>query len=293
MSRFRFIHVYWFLMALGMVGVLFLPAGGGSRLEGLRAQIQGIYRPVSAPVRWVAARVGALWRADRPVDEGSVGERPRSMGDLIEENRQLRLLAANLSAQLSALKELSADRRQVGRVLPLCEPFAVAGGDPGGRQSLSLSGGTVAGIQRGQAVLYAGGIAGRISRAGAGGSQVQLVTDEGFGATGSFARYVTDDKGQISFVALSAPAALVRGAGGGLMRIGMLSMRQVKAAGLEVGDWVVLNDADWPAILQGYRLGRISAIRELAEQPQFADIQVRPAGDLTGLREVMVMVKER
>lgn len=287
MSRLRFIHVYGILMALGAVSALVIGMDGGR----VRGHIQGIYKPVSMPVRWVAGKIAGRWGTDRAVDEGAAGERPRSAGELIAENQQLKVEVANLAAQLSALNELNADRRQVGRVLPLCSPFKVVGADPGGRESISLAGGSTDGIRWGQAALYAGGIAGRVSRAGIGGSQVQLVTDEGFRATGSFARYVKDQKGAVVFQALSAPAVLVQGVGNGAMRIRMLSMREVKSAALEVGDWVVLNDADWPAILQGYRLGRISSIRELSEQPQFADIRVQPYSDLIALREVMVMTK--
>lgn len=280
-------------MALGAAGALVLPAGVSGRLDGVRAQLQGIYKPVSAPVRWAAGKVARRPGGDRPVDEGAENDQPRTAEEVMRENQQLRVMVANLSAQLTALKELNADRRQLGRVLPLCAPFAVVGADPGGRDSLSIAGGSGDGLNRGQAAVYAGGIAGRVSRAGIGGAQVQLVTDEAFRATGSFARYVKDDKGTIVFQSLSSPAVLVQGVGRGSMRIRMLSMREVKSAGLVAGDWVVLNDADWPAILQGYRLGRIVSIKELSEQPQFADIRVQPYSELMALREVMVMVKER
>jgi cell shape-determining protein MreC len=293
MSKLRFIHVYWMLMALGAISALVVSPGVSGKLDGARAQFQVIFKPVSSPVRWLSSMAAAGMGANRAVDEGaeSNGSRPRSSDEIIRENQQLKVEVANLSAQLAAMKELNADRRQVGRVLPLCEPFNVTGADPGGRQSLSLSGGSMDGLRNGQAAVYAGGIAGRVSRTGAGGAQVQLVTDEAFRATGSFARYVKDEKGAIVFQALTAPAVLVQGVGQGSMRIRMLSMREMKSAGLTVGDWVVLNDADWPPILQGYRLGRIVSIKELPEQPQFADIRVQPYADLMALREVMVMVK--
>jgi cell shape-determining protein MreC len=285
------------LMALGAIGALVIPPGITGKLDGARAQFQGIFKPVSSPVRWVATKVAGGMGANRAVDEGADtnaehGGKPRTANEIILENQQLKVEVANLSAQLAAMKELNADRRQVGRVLPLCEPFNVTGADPGGRQSLSLSGGTMDGLHTGQAAVYAGGIAGRVSRAGASGAQVQLVTDEAFRATGSFARYVKDNKGAIVFQALTAPAVLVQGVGQGTMRIRMLSMREVKSAGLSVGDWVVLNDADWPPILQGYRLGRIVSVKELPEQPQFADIRVQPYADLMALREVMVMTRD-
>ncbi len=289
MSNLRFNQVFVGLMLLGAVSAFIVPP---RFTNAGRAQLQGIFAPVALPVRAIAARIHARFSDQRPLDEGATDGRQRAPSQIILENTQLRMTVASLTKQLNDLQERDADRRQVGPVLELCRPFTVLGADPGARESLTISGANLDGLQRGMAALYPGGIAGRIDRAGVGGATVQLVTDPGFAATVSFARFRKDAKDQVEFVNLRTPPTLLRGAGDGAMRIAGLSRKDAAAAGLDVGDWVVLNDPDWNRLLQGYRIGRIVAKRDRADAPLFVDLLVRPYGDPSTLREVMVMVRQ-
>ena len=195
---------------------------------------------------------------------------------------------ASLQAQLKDLQELNADRQLLGEVLPLCTPAPVVGGDAGSRDSLSIQ--STAGLQNGMFALYSGGVVGRLDRVGLSGSaQVRLITDPGFAVTGSFGRVERDASGQPTFRQIPTPPPLVQGAGRGAMVIKRLDFDSIKD--VKVGDWLVVQDRDWPANLQGYRLGRISSIDRSASSPLFAEITVKPARNLLQLREVMVMNK--
>jgi cell shape-determining protein MreC len=292
MSHLKFNYVFAGLMALSVFSAFVAPRRIG---DWSRAQIQGIFAPVARPVRMLAGslydRIAGTQAAAR--DDGAAADgSPRPSAEIIAENHRLRLIVANLTARFDELQERDANRRKVGAVLDLCRPFAVSGTDPGPRQSLVLAGTSLEGLRVAMPVLYPGGIAGRISRAGVAGAQVQLVTDHGFRVLGSFARFRNDPRGNVEFVNVDFPVALIEGVGNGMMRSQRLSHARVREAGLRPGDWVILNDNSWPAAVQGYRLGKIEAINQQPESPLFDEIRITPAGNLLLLREVMVMIAD-
>jgi cell shape-determining protein MreC len=278
MSHLRFNHVFIALMCLSFACAFILPL---RMTDPVRAQFQGIFAPVSRPVGMLAGRAyGKLVQSKKFDSRDSIV--------IEQENVRLKTTLANLQAQLRSLQELTAERQLLGDVLPLCTPVKVVGGDAGSRESLSLQ--PTAGLHDGMFALYWGGIVGRIDRAGySGGAQVRLLTDPGFSVQGSFGRFVTNAQGQTVFQTVKAPAPLLQGVGNGTMLIRRMPMEDV--SDVRPDDWVVVDDRDWPATLQAYKLGVVESKEPASGAPLFAEIRVRPMSNLMQLREVMVMTR--
>src|SRR5688500_17966655 len=280
MSHLRFNHVFVALMVLSFACAFVIPL---RMTTPVRTQFQNIFAPVSRPVGSLAHWMhGKLVRPER--------HDARDALVIEHENDRLKTSVANLQAQVRALQEITAERQLLGDVLPLCTPVTVVGigTDAGNRESLSLQ--STEGVQDGMFALYSGGIVGRIDRAGySGGAQVRLVTDPGFSVQGSFGRFVTNAQGQTVFQTLKAPAPLVQGAGKGEMVIKRLAMEEL--TDVRPGDWVVVDDRDWPQTLHGYKLGVIESKEPAAGAPLFAELRVRPMTTLTHRDRVMGMTK--
>lgn len=281
MFSLRFNHVFLTLLILSGVSAFIIPR---RFTDAVRAQVQGVFSPVSRPARmtagWIQQRVAPRETADH-----------RSQEAIGQENQRLQVEVAHLTEQLKALQKLNADRDAMGPLRSLCTAVAVIGGDAGMRQSLALAGSQLGEVRGGQPVLYPGGVAGRIDRAGAGAAQVRLITDVGFRMTGHFGRFQESKDGRIAFARIALPAALVEGIGNGIMVIRNLTMKDIASAELAENDWVVLDDADWPIHVQGQLLGRIISIKSRSQAPLFAEIRLAPAANLLALREVMVLTK--
>jgi len=278
MSHLRFNHVFVFLMFLSAASAFVFPM---RMTNAVRAQVQNVFAPVSKPVGAVAS-----WARGKVVRPENTD--PRDALAVFRENENLKTAVANLVAQVRYLQEINADRQLLGEVLPLCTPAPVVGGDAGQRDSLSIQ--STDNIQPGMYALYSGGVVGRVDRAGvSGGAQVRLITDAGFAVTGRFGRFVTTADGKTVFQTIDTPPPLVQGVGRGSMIIRRLDMDSVRE--VEAGDWVIVQDRDWPANLQGYRIGRVTAIGPSTGSPLFAEIEVKPATNLMLLREVMVLNK--
>lgn len=201
----------------------------------------------------------------------------------------MRVAVVSLQEQLRAMKQLNAERDLVGPVRELTIPAAVTGADSGVRESISIAPTSSDGVKAGQPVVYTGGIAGRVDRAGVSGSQVRLITDGDFRFMANFGRY-RHNGNRLEFFRVPLPPQVIRGVGGGQMVIVNLTAKAVQEAGLAVGDWATLADGDWPMSLQGYRVGRIVEIRP-ARAALFSEVRLEPQTNLMGLREVMVMTK--
>ena len=261
--------------------------------DSLRAPVQGLFAPISVPTRKLAANVMHSVNDQKPVDEGAKEGQTRSADELVQENQQLRMVIANLSGQLRYLQELNEDRQKVGIVRPLCTPVAVAGADTGARRSLTLQPAPAGELRPGMPVLYPGGLAGRIDRAGPGGAHVKLINDTMSRVEASIGRYSQNTQGQIEFIPIATPTKpMVVGTGGEMVSIKNLTERDVQDSEVSAGDWVVLNDPEWPPILKDYRIGRIVSVTPQRSAPGFSEILVQPLGNLMALREVMVMNKE-
>jgi hypothetical protein len=68
----------------------------------------------------------------------------------------------------------------------------------------------------------------------------------------------------------------------------MVPVSHVVKFGIEAGDWVMLEDSEWPKSLQNHRVGKVVSIERRKEAPLFAEIRIRPESDLKKLKEVMV-----
>jgi cell shape-determining protein MreC len=236
-----------------------------------------VARPIGAVAAWTHGKIVR----PMPIDS-------RDSIVIQQENDRLRTALASLQTQLHSLQELIAERQLLGEVLPLCSAASVIGADAGSRDSLSIQ--SIAGLQEGMFALYWGGIVGRIERAGlSGGAQVRLLTDPGFSVQGAFARFVTQPDGRTDYQMIHAPVPLVQGAGKGEMIIRRLPLEDV--TDVRKGDWVVVQDPDWPAILKGYKLGVVESKEPAPGAPLFAEIRLKPMANLLHLREVMVMTK--
>ena len=81
----------------------------------------------------------------------------------------------------------------------------------------------------------------------------------------------------------------IEGAGNGLCQVSRMDQAKLEEAGVKAGDWVVAEEPAWDEQLRGVRVGQVERIEPIADQPGFARVLIRPAVDLTRLREVMIV----
>lgn len=273
MSAARFKPVFFALMSGAFLCAFVLP----ERLtDSARLHAAGIFNPISLPIRRLAQAI------QRPFERPQYADW-RSADSISTENDELRQEIARLTANVDRLQRLEDERQNLGDLKSLCVRAAVAGGDAGGRDGLLLSVPSAKPVHQDDPVLYSGGLAGRLQVA-TGAARVRLITDEGFAVTGAFIRFT--DSGAMTTI--SAPTPLVRGLGHGQLAIVGMKFSDYRSAGLHEGDWVVLDDPQWPPAVQGIRLGRISWAHELRGNPLFADIRLSTQADLTRLGDVWV-----
>jgi hypothetical protein len=262
MSALRFNHVFFALMSAAFVCAFILP----QRLtDPARLNAAGLFNPLSYPIRHLAIAV------DQRITHTD------SVNPLSEENFRLQQEVALLQAKVLELQKIEGERQNLGDLSGQCVRAVVAGGDSGGREALILS--LPAGVHFGQdaAVIFPGGLVGLLQPA-RGAARVRLITDKGFAVTGAF----LDARG----ARLPTPPPLVTGRGDGQLGI-VMKFSDCKA--LARGDLVVLDDPQWPAVVQRRALGRILSIGHLRSAPLFADILVIPQADLTRLPEVWIL----
>jgi len=288
MSFLKFNHVFGALMLLSLASAFFIPQNISGRA---RAQVQNIFAPIARPVRLLAGAVHDKFAGEKSVDLASP-DHPRDLEQVRRENDQLRQQNASLSRQLENLKELNADRSQLGELRKFCTPFEIFGGDAGQRQSLLLKASSFDGLKAEMPVICPAGLVGRLNIPGAGGASVRLVTDPASRFQAALARFVQNGD-RTEFQMLQVQPFVLQGAGRNRMRAGLVNMTELKKAGAREGDWVVLQDPDFPPLLSGARVGRVIQIAPQHEGPGYAEILVEPVVDLMKLNDVMVMNKER
>jgi cell shape-determining protein MreC len=261
------------------------------RLEWLFAPVA---RPAGAIAGWAHGRSSELPADARP-------ERK-----IVAENDELRQQNVYLRQRVEDLERVNADRAQLGDLRTLCTPVPVIGGDPGTRESLAVEASSLGGLRDGMYVIYPGGIVGTL-RSGVAGGQVELITNPGKRVYAYFSgkRDGPAAKGQAAdgkddrpanaagFVRLNKERVLVEGAGKGHMVVRLAKVSDVNRKwGLQKGDWVVLDDDEWPLRLHGVRIGWVADIVSSRDNPLFCEIRITPAADLMKLREVMVLTKQ-
>jgi cell shape-determining protein MreC len=276
----RFNQVFGALMFLSFLCAFVFP----QRVTDLgRVQLEGIFIPVSRPAYHLANWVRGHFSHDAPQDS-------RPMDEIRQENLELKEEVNRLQMQVQRLAALADERQSLGDLQSLCERCTVSGTDSGNRDGLIL-GPTPGTVKANQAVLFSGGLAGRVERASVGAAYVRLITDPGFTVSGEFVRFVKSDQ-TVKSERVSALLPIVRGAGAGQMSIGNLAMKDVADAGLQTGDWVVLADDSWPNAVQGIAVGRIVSIQRSKGAALFAEIRVAPESGLSRLNDVWVMTHE-
>jgi len=284
-------------MVLAGLCAFALPARISDRV---RTNVQVLFVPISWPTHKIGTWLVNRLAPDRVHDDGAKDpNHPRNVRELVEENQDLRQRLLTLKDQLARAQQREAERATVGEVRALCKPFSVVGtsGDSAQREALFIAGTTRDGVMNGQPVVFGGigggGVAGRVASAELTSSRVQLITDRSFRVKVGFARTLAKPDGKSDFVVVATPQVLAEGDGQGHLFIRNLSIHDKDSASLEVGDSVILNDEDWPDMLQRYRLGRIVSIGQRPNGPLFAEIQVEPPTNLLNLREVLVMVRNQ
>ena len=285
MSHLRFNHAFIGLLLLAGLVAFAVPP----RYKDLpRRRVDVLFAPVAAPLRQLAIAVSGQLRARG--DMAGPFDAKSAPAEAQGEIERLRTALASLTVQIAELKQLNASRELAGEVHKYALPFKVIGGDGGGRESLTLAGSSADGLAVGQPVLHRDGLVGKVASVASGGVQVRLATDRGFRVTGAFGRFQrTRDGRGVEFIPTSTPPPLLEGRGNGTMAILNLTVQQLDDGGVKAGDWVVLRDADWPLLVNGFLLGYVEKIQEQPRAQLFAEVIVRPRGHLTQLREVMVV----
>jgi len=282
MSTLRFQHVFSGLLVLSALSAFVIPPRYTIRFE---PQIQAVFAPVSRPAGMVAA-----WVHDRLWPAALKDQRQNE--DIREENERLRALVSTLTVQLDEQRQRNAERAKLGNAGDLSALVKVVGSDTGSRESLALATSSIEGVQAEQYVLCQTGLVGQVERAGLAGAQVRLVTDPSFRIRGRFAHFRRDAKGNPQIEPLPTPVVLVEGLGKGRMAVRELSY-EIARLHLHVGDTIGVNDPDCPPALEGQPIGRIISIERRRDAHLLAEIRIEPTANLTRLREVMVMTKEK
>jgi cell shape-determining protein MreC len=278
----RFQHVFLALMGLSVLSAFVLPQGAGAHFH---PQVSMLFAPVARPAGAIAELFFHKMGGDRSDD-------PRDLETIRRENEELKVTVKTLTAQLLQLAQRDAEREALGDIGKLCTPVAVVGEDAGERESLTLRSSTLEGIDKDMFVIYRGGIAGRIASAGVAGAQVMLESDVGFRVRGQFGKFVRRN-GQVQFIKLDAPVALVEGAGKNEMVVRVLTLADAHSAGIVPGVSVIVAEPDWPRALQGQPLGNVMSVIPRPDAPLYAEIHIEPQEYLKRLRTVMVLTKEQ
>lgn len=285
MFRLRFNQVFVALLGASFLGAFFLPA----HLTDPARNVQKLFAPVSWPARKIASAVRNRVAPPEQIRDD------RKADDVKAENERLTAMLLSVSGQLEEMRRINEERAELGDVRPMCTRFRVVGGDPSlSRDSLSIAAASGDNIRPRMAVLYGKGLVGRIDRVGPGGAQVQLITDKEFQASARFFRKI--EGGALAEVKTRQP--LVRGAGKGRMIIINVPLKETQGpppeqgeVGVAVGDFVVLDDPEWPVQGKGQKFGTVEAIEAQQGARLYALIRVKPMLNLAALNEVMVMNK--
>lgn len=274
MSTVRFNQLWIALLLVSVLGAFVIPQQYSDRVR----NVQAIFAPIAWPTRKIASIFQHRFGKQEHTD-------PRAPDEIVAENQWLKSQLLGLQGQLDEQARRDRERDLVGDVRPYCTPVSVMGVGTDGRDSLLLAA-TFEGIKEGQAVLYPGGLAGRIQGAGA-GARVRLVTDLGFTFSGWFVYY--DENGKA--IRRDTPQIVMRGVSKG--EIKALGRPRKECEKLREGDIAVLDDPAWPKTLIQQKIGTIVGFEELPGSPMSLNVRIKPVTDLISLREVMVMTKER
>jgi cell shape-determining protein MreC len=282
----RLNYGFLFMMAAALLASFLVPT------QKLHGKIDALFTPIAYPVRTLAH--GVYKNTTEPPKPPSVRNDTRDAEQLRDEIQTLKFQLAEKTRRVAELEQELSDFSSIKSVFDRCRIVKVTGGDAGDSQTLSLSTSVADTFVPDLPVIYPHGLAGRIKVINIGAARVQLVTDPA--AKPIRCRFVRYKQDTSDFIPLPLPDKLVEGHGAD----GRMIIKQAKATELSsndkkyklaVGDWVVLDDKDWPTPVQGIKLGEVESIND-QKNPLFVSVMVRPDADLMKLQEVMVMVKK-
>jgi hypothetical protein len=291
MPRANFNPAFAILMLLGALSAFVIPP---ARTQRFKPNVQALFLPVSWPAtgagRWLAGRMGdETWNDRRNVDA------------IKAENAELRASLFNVTERLNRELVKSAQRQAISPKLRDRGVFvSTAGGDAGTRQTLQLPGPLPAGVGEGMYATYSGGVVGIVQNVGPAGAHVRLVTDVGFRVKCRFARLRRNEAGRPEMAPIPGVAVVIEGAGDNTLKVVKtgLTVDDVNKLGLvdkagkaAEGVWAYVEDPEW-GVVAGVPVGQIERIAPRDDSPLFADVTLRPATNLSRLREVLVVTKE-
>ena len=298
MSSLRFNYLFAALLGASFVTAFVIPSKYTTRGFG---QLQGVFSPVSRPIRALLGGISRHYRQE-PIHDDLSPQKPRDESAVFAQNHELLAAYASLELKFNQLSQLNADRQSVGDIRRLCKPAGVTGSETSGlREVLSITAPVSTDGLANRPVIRGNpsqspmscDLIGRVAPSGRLGAQVRLVTDPGFVLSVRFARYVPAEEGKLHLKFVESLHPLIRGIGHNQMSIASnLSMKEVLSAGIAVNDLVLLDDPEWPPNIQGFSIGRIVSLNHQSKSALFADIRVEPATNLMRLTEVMVMIKD-
>ena len=291
MSQAKFNQIFLALMVLALALSLVVPLGFSNLFRGL---VNSLILPVAGPVRYVGTslRYRVSPDSDTRGAASHASEKGRGAAELRAEVERLRAENSRLGTQMTYLREQLGLREKLGDAGKYCRPFEVLFPDARDRESLSLRATVADGIAADMAVLTPDNLIGRVMAVGVGGAQVRLITDPKFVVRVAFRRYEADPKATApAFTAVKVEEKPVTcyGAGRGLC---VVSLPKDDAGVLRDGDWVVLDDGDWPQELQGMPLGRVERVGPRPQSPGWSDVTVRPRVNAGQLTSAMVMLRK-
>lgn len=253
--------------------------------------VAAVFLPVSHPAK-LGGDVAAGWFGDDASTDPESPDAPRELAAIARENQSLRQQLERLYVQLESLKQLNADRAALGTDLrDRMVPAAVVARVDGEADVLQIA--AAGGLKAGQAAVgvvdgHVAAVGRVISTAGPIG-RVRLTTDQQMRPFG--ARFVRFDETAGTLLSLPTEPFVIVGTGGGLS-IARHRTADLEAAGVVTGIVAVLDDADWPALLAGMRVGRVAAVEALPREPGFSRVVLSTVIDADALREVMVLTDE-
>jgi hypothetical protein len=262
-------------MAAGIAAAWFAPD-----VPTLTSVAAATLAPVSHPASLAGRSVDGWFSRKEPAVDASQAQA------LIEENRLLRQRVEQLLVQAQRFSRLDEYRQALGTKLrDATVPAAVIGFVGENDDLLSVvkadvpAGSPVLGIDGGLVAII-GTLEPQVGRLG----RVRLTGGTTHRPIGG--RFAGGDDAEIELI--SEPFVL-NGDDGHLV-IRRHRTTDLEASGVEVGDWAILADDDWPMLLDGYRLGRVLAIEPVPDASGFSRVVLEPAVDAKRLDEVQVVV---
>ena len=278
--------VQFIFIVLAALSAFTLPAAK----SGVREVVATLFVPVAAPVRAVGLWASNRVSPDRATDVLSPGK-ARDVDAVLRQNAELITRVGQLEAQLEDLKQLSAEYSKLATdIRKVVHPAGITGGPVGNRQTLTITTGNLVSVKEHMPVLQPTGLVGQIYAAATGGgtARVLLITDPESRVGARLVRYVAGEDGQLRKYRVNIQPPLVEGAGPNALAIRMLPAREVRST-VHVGDVAELDDAGFPIITKGLRLGIVSKVNVPATDSGHATIELTPTADFAKLREVLVV----